>query len=114
MVELESSHGSNSHASVTFDDISTSWQRYTATLTARATDTTARLAVKLQVRRSSPSAAASSLTGQRISVLCNRFACSSSIGETMRMPAIAEWNLDATVKNAGFGRGIHMDRHFSW
>ena len=48
-VELESSHGSNGYASVTFSDISTSWQRYTATLTASATDTTARLAVKLQV-----------------------------------------------------------------
>lgn len=48
-VELESSHGSNSYANITFDDISTSWQRYTATLTAKATDTTARLAVKLKV-----------------------------------------------------------------
>ena len=49
MVELESSHGSHSYANVTFDDISTNWQQFTATLTARATDSTARLAVKLQV-----------------------------------------------------------------
>ncbi len=49
MVELESSHGSHSYASVTFNDISTEWQRHTATLTAQATDSTARLAVKLQV-----------------------------------------------------------------
>ncbi len=49
MVELESSHGSHTYASVTFDDITTEWRQYTATLTANATDTTARLAVKLQV-----------------------------------------------------------------
>ena len=51
-VELESSHGFSSYASVTFNDISTSWQQYTATLTASATDSSARLAVKLQVRTS--------------------------------------------------------------
>ena len=49
VVELESSHGSQAYASVTFDDITTEWRQYTATLTADATDTTARLAVKLQV-----------------------------------------------------------------
>lgn len=57
-VELESSHGSHSYANVTFGDISTDWRRYTATLTARATDSTARLAVKLQVLTPSISASA--------------------------------------------------------
>ncbi len=54
VVELESSHGSHTYASVTFDDITTEWRQYTATLTADATDTTARLAVKLQVHLFSP------------------------------------------------------------
>ena len=48
-VALESAHGSQLHASVAFDDISADWQQYRATLTANATDTTARLAVRLQV-----------------------------------------------------------------
>ena len=48
-VALESAHGLQLHASVAFDDISADWQQYRATLTANATDTTARLAVRLQV-----------------------------------------------------------------
>ena len=48
-VALESAHGSHMHASMTFDDISADWQQYRATLTANASDTTARLAVRLQV-----------------------------------------------------------------
>lgn len=52
-VALESAHGSQLHASVAFDDISADWQQYRATLTANATDTTARLAVRLQVALSS-------------------------------------------------------------
>ena len=48
-VALESAHGTQLHASVAFDDISADWQQYRATLTANATDTTARLAVRLQV-----------------------------------------------------------------
>ena len=54
-VALESAHGTQLHASVAFDDISADWQQYRATLTANATDTTARLAVRLQV--TSPSRA---------------------------------------------------------
>lgn len=48
-VTLESRHGFHTYASVAFGDISATWQQYIATLTANATDTTAHLAVKLQV-----------------------------------------------------------------
>ena len=48
-VALESSHGSHLYASAVFNDISATWQQYKATLTSNATDTSARLAVRLQV-----------------------------------------------------------------
>jgi hypothetical protein len=47
-VSLESSHGSRVHATVRFDRVEASWRNYRATLHADATDTTARLAIRLE------------------------------------------------------------------
>ena len=99
MVELESSHGSNSYASVTFNDISTSWQQYTATLTATATDTTARLAVKLQVLSNSTLYPICILVnGQRISGYRNGLESLPS-GPTMGMPATINWHIGCMLEN---------------
>ena len=48
-VALESSHGSHLYASAVCSDISATWQQYKATMTSNATDSSARLAVRLQV-----------------------------------------------------------------
>lgn len=49
-VALESRHGQHLYASTVLDGIGGSWRNFRATLTSNATDSTARLAIRLKVR----------------------------------------------------------------